>query len=117
HGSFGSSASSFAPFYLFKVSRNRKAPGNYRGRGRRSALVLLLPPFVPLLQQLEDLLLHSLGRVALGEIFAQRLGGKGYFVQVGLFLLAHNGAHDIQGQVSLLAEFLQALGLGERRRG
>ena len=30
--------------------------------------MLLLPPFVPLLQQLEDLLLHSLGRVAFGEV-------------------------------------------------
>src|SRR5699024_9379769 len=59
HGSFGSSAFSFAPILI--VSGNRKAPGHDRGRGRRSALVLLLPPFVPLLQQLQDLLLHPLG--------------------------------------------------------
>ena len=44
--------------------------------------MLLLALALPLFQQLDDGLLHPLGRVAPGEIFAQGVAGEGDLVQV-----------------------------------
>ena len=44
--------------------------------------MLLLALALPLFQQLDDGLLHPLGRIAPGEIFAQGVAGEGDLVQV-----------------------------------
>ena len=79
--------------------------------------MLLLALALPLFQQLDDGLLHPLGRIAPGKIFAQGVAGEGDLVQVAFLLLAHNYPHHVEGQVALLAVLFQPLGLGERRRG
>ena len=65
--------------------------------------MLLLALALPLFQQLDDGLLHPLGRRAPGEIFAQGVAGKGDLVQVAFLFLSHDDPHHVEGQVALLA--------------
>ena len=53
-----------------------------------------------------DGFLHPLGRVALGKILPQDVSRKGYFVEIAFLFLAHDDAHHIKGQMSLLAASL-----------
>ncbi len=80
-------------------------------------LDVLLSPTLPLLQQLENGLLHLLGRIALGEEFAQLIPREREFFLLRLLFLGHDGGHHVEGELPFLAEFLEPLGLGEGRRG
>ena len=82
-----------------------------------SALHIALTSFLPLFQQLDDGFLHLPGRVRAGEVFPQRGILEGNIAQLRLFDFAHDGSHGVPVQGSLLAEFFQALGLGQRGGG
>ena len=56
--------------------------------------------------------LHPLGRIAFGEILPQGVGGESHFVEITFLFLTHDDAHHLEGQMSLLAVFLESLSLG-----
>ena len=66
---------------------------------------------------MDDGLLHPLGRVASGEIPAQGVASQGDSLLFAFLFLPQNSPHHVGGQAPLLAELLQALGLGEGWRG
>ena len=47
--------------------------------------------------------------VALGKILPQGVGGESHFVEITFLFLTHDDAHHIEGQMSLLAVFLEPL--------
>lgn len=71
---------------------------------------------LPLFQQLNNGLFHTLWRVAGGKVFAECVALEGDALRF-FFLLGHDGPHDQRGQLTALGELLQPLSLGKRRRG
>ena len=60
-----------------------------------------------------DGFLHPGRGIAFGKILPQGVGGKRHLVQIAFLFLAHNRPHYIYGQMPLLTEFLEPLGLGK----
>lgn len=83
-----------------------KKPGSSRTVRLRicikSALRLALSAFLPLLQKLDDGLLHLLRRVGARKVFAQPVAGDGDAVYLRLLLLGHDRPHDSGSQLSAL---------------
>ena len=73
------------------------------------------PTFLPLFQQLDDGVLHLLGRIGFREILAQHLVFDGHAVHLGLLFLAHDVEDGLVAALPLLAQLLDALGLGKGR--
>ena len=76
------------------------------------AIIFSLSFSQPNIQQLEDGLLDPFRRIGTREILFQLLAGQGDVIPLRLLLLHHNRKHGVLVQLSCLAEFAQALGLG-----
>ena len=69
---------------------------------------------LPLFQQLNNGLFHTLWCVAGWKVFAKRVALEGDALRF-FFLLGHDGSHDLGGQLAALGELLQSLRLRQRR--
>ena len=72
--------------------------------------------FVPALNQFHNRVMYLLGRIRLGKEFPDGFHRDRDTIQIAFLFLGHNGAHHVDGQLSLLTEPLEALRLRKRRR-
>src|SRR5699024_7429093 len=80
-----------------------------------SAFLAALALFLPLFQQLDDGVLHLFGRVRPWKIFPQHIVFDGHAVHLGLLFFPHDVEDGVVGALALLAQFFDALSLGEGR--
>ena len=71
--------------------------------------MLLLPLSLPILQQLDNHLLHPLRRVGAREIFAENIAGQRDVTFFRFLLLGHDFEHRIIVQLTGLAELFHSL--------
>lgn len=65
----------------------------------------------PVIQQLDDGLLHALGRVSRGKVLADTADGKGDIPRFRFLLLRHDAEHGVVCELAFLREPFHALRL------
>lgn len=80
------------------------------------AFILPLLFALPLIQQLDDGVLHLFRSVAAGEVFPQGVVFDDHLVQLVLFLFSHDSKGNVIREVPFLRQLFEPLRLGKGRR-
>ena len=98
------------------IFRKKERPGRVLRSKGVSAFILPLLFTLPLIQQLDDGVLHLFRGVAAREIFPQGVIFDDHLVQLVLFLFSHDRKGNIIREVPFLRQPFEPLRLGKGRR-